>query len=119
VTYRVAGNCRFTSGMPVTQVVRARLETDGLEARITYAVSGTSAPVGMQCRIPGGGGNGISMPIKMSGDGQAEPTVLKLQDGAEMVTDLATTPGAAVMAQGGARLTGESRFRLVLDCPAK
>lgn len=114
---RVEGSCRFTAGMPITLPVTGGIETDGLVARITYAVSGTSPTVAMQCQVPGGGrGTGMTMPAPMSGGPPGAITV-PLRNGAEEVTDMATVPAAAILAQGGMRLTGEGRFRLVLDCP--
>jgi len=116
---RVEGNCRFTGGMPITHPVRGGIETDGLEARITYSLEGTTPAMAMQCRVPGGGsGAGLSMPAPISG-GVPEAITLPLRAGAEQVTDMATTPAAAMMAQARVRISGEGRFRLVLDCPAR
>ena len=114
---RVEGHCRFTGGMPITHTVSGGIETDGLEARITYSLSGTTPALAMQCRVPGGGtGYGMSMPVPISG-GLPEAIKLPLRNGAEQITDMATTPAAALMAQARASLTGDGRFRLVLDCP--
>ncbi len=118
-TSRVEGSCRFTAGMPITLAVTGSVETDGLEARITYAVSGTSPGLTMQCQVPGGGrGMGMTMPAPMSG-GPPGAIPVPLRNGAEHVTDLATVPAAAMLAQAGMRLSGEGRFRLVLVCPAR
>ena len=116
---RVEGNCRFTGGMPVTHPIRAGIETDGLEARITYSLEGTTPAMAMQCRVPGGGsGASMSMPVPISG-GLPEAIILPLRTGVEQVTDMAATPAAAMMAQARMRISGEGRFRLVLDCPAR
>ena len=118
-TSRVEGNCRFTAGMPIVLPITGGVETDGLEARITYAVSGTTPTLAMQCQVPGGGrGMGMTMPVPISG-GPPGAINLPLRNGAEEVTDMANTPAAAMMAQAGARLSGQGRFRLVFDCPAR
>ena len=116
---RIEGNCRITGGMPMTFPVTGGIETDGLVARITYSLDSISPAVSMQCQVPGGGrGSGMSMPAPMTG-GLPDAITLPLRNGAEEVTDMATTPAAAMLAQAGARLTGEGRFRLVLNCPAR
>lgn len=117
VNSRVEGNCRMTGGMPMVLPITGSIETDGLEARIGYAVSGTSPAMAMQCQVPGGGrGMGMTMPVPISG-GPPSAINLPLRNGAEEITDMANTPAAAMLAQAGARLSGQGRFRLVLDCP--
>ncbi len=116
-TSRVEGNCRITAGMPITLGITGGIETDGLEARISYAVAGTTPALAMQCQIPGAGrGQGMTMPVPISG-GPPSTINLPLRNGAEQVTDMANTPAAAMLAQSGVRLSGQGRFRLMLDCP--
>ncbi|HYF06126.1 MAG TPA: hypothetical protein VD970_00775 [Acetobacteraceae bacterium] len=113
---QVQGNCRITSGMPMTIRATGEIETDGLEARIRFGVDGTIPSFSMQCAIPGAGrGSGFSIPVPASGGPEAFN--LPLRDGVDHVVPL--TALAASLAAGGIQMSGEARVRLVLNCPAR
>jgi hypothetical protein len=112
----IEGNCHFTGGLPNTLPVRGSIETDGLTAQIHYAVDGTQPSISMQCTLGKGTGSGMSLPVHLS-SGNVPGVNLPLRNSAEIVTDMATTEAAKIMSQGGVRMTGKGKIRLL--CPAQ
>jgi hypothetical protein len=111
---RVEGNCKF-NGFPYELPAKATIESDGLDAQIRYTVEGTVPSLGMRCTIPGqGSGYGFSMPVPINNNTNVPVTNLPLRDGAEIVSDMANTQAAGIVAQGGVQMSGKVKIRLVL-----
>ena len=109
----VEGNCNFTGGLPSTLTARASIETDGLEAQIRFTVEGTHPSIGMYCIVDRKSGVGMSMPVSIS-SGNQPLMKLPLENGAEKVFDQASSEAARIMAQGGVKLSGQAKIRLIL-----
>jgi hypothetical protein len=118
-TPSVEGNCRFNGAIPIKLPTRGGIETDGLDAQIRYSVEGTQPALGMTCTLPGqGSGSGMSMPMPMnSGSNVPNAVNLPLRNGAEVVSDMKNSQAANTMAQGGVRVSGTNKIRLVIECP--
>ncbi len=116
----IEGNCHFNKGLPSKLPVHVIVDSDGLEAQVSYTVSGTAGSVGMECTIPGkGSGSGVSMPVPINGASNLPPTKLKLKNGEAIKSDLATGEAAQIMNRGGAKLGGLGTITLIWDCSGK
>jgi hypothetical protein len=93
------------------------VDTDGLTARVQFRVEGTVPTFGMACNM---GGAGFSMPVPVgSNAGLPAPVPLPLKNKAEVTHNMANTMAANAMAGSGMSMSGKTRVRLVLDCPAR
>ncbi len=102
----VDGNCAFTAGVPYNLPAKVTVDTDGLNAEVTYELSGKPPSLGMKCKIPGAGsGYGMSIPVQID-SGKVPIAKLPLKDGAEVVMDMAQSEAAKILAGGGVSLTG-------------
>jgi hypothetical protein len=113
---KIEGNCRFSSGLPSKLPVHVTVDSDGLEAQISYTVSGTQGSVGMECTLPQGSGRGMSMPVPMNNASNYPPIKLKLANGEKLDFDMSSGQAAQIMSQGGAKLTGLGTMTLIWDC---
>jgi hypothetical protein len=111
---KVEGSCRFTGGVPYTLTARGSIETDGLEAQIRLTIEGKGPSLFVECEVQGAGkGHGMSLPVKLKSDNV--PVInLPLKNGAEQVLDQSTGEAAKMMAQAGAKLSGQAKIRLIL-----
>lgn len=108
------GYCRFTGGLPFTLTARGSIETDGLDAQVRLTIEGNAPSLSAECNVPGAGkGHGFSMPVTLKSD--KVPVInLPLKNRAEKVFDQSTGEGARILAQAGAKLTGQGKLRLIL-----
>lgn len=109
----IEGNCRFTGGLPHTLTVRGSIETDGVEAQIRLTTEGQGPSLKVECTVPGvGKGYGMSMPVTLKSDNV--PVInLPLKNGAEQVWDQSTGEAAKMIAQSGAKMSGQAKIRLI------
>ena len=99
--------------MPSTLSARGSVETDGLDARVHYAVEGTQPSIGMQCTMGNKSGYGMSIPVNIGGTNVPDFN-LPLEDGAEKEWDQGAGQSAQIMTRGGAKMTGKGKIRLIL-----
>jgi hypothetical protein len=112
----IEGNCHYT-GLPITLPAIGSVDTDGLTARVQFRVEGTVPTFGMACNM---GGAGFSMPVPVgSNAGLPAPVPLPLKNKAEVTHNMANTMAANAMAGSGMSMSGKTKVRLVLDCPAR
>jgi hypothetical protein len=115
----IEGNCRFNKGLPSKLPVHVIVDSDGLEAQVSYTVSGTAGSVGMECTIPGkGSGSGMSMPVPINGS-NLPSMKLKLSKDAKFEFDQSTGEAAQIMSRGGAKISGLGTITLIWDCSGK
>jgi hypothetical protein len=97
------GYCRFTGGLPYTLTARGSIETDGLDAQIRLTIEGKGPSLSSECNVP----------VTLKSDNV--PVInLPLKNRAEKVFDQSTGEVARILAQAGAKVSGQGKFRLIL-----
>lgn len=109
----IEGNCHFNSGLPSFIPARATVETDGVEAKVNYSLSGTAPGMTMQCTVGNKTGYGMSIPVPISNNAKYDFTVA-FEDGANKEFDQGSGESAQVMARGGAKMSGKGIVRLMV-----
>jgi len=113
------GGCRVTTPMPLHLGLAGSMETDGLELAVLLRTEGTLPMTSAQCAVQGRRGMAMSLPVRVNA-GTPGPLTMPLRNGAEITTDMADTPAAAIAGAGGVSMTGQGVIRLEFqNCPAR
>lgn len=108
----IEGNCRFTSGLPSTLPAHATVETDLVDAKVSYNAEGTSGSMSMECQVGGRTGRAMSFPVPIKGDNKGDFTLV-FENGATKEFDQGSGQAAQIMASSGARMSGKGIVKLV------
>lgn len=108
----IEGNCQFTGGLPSTLTAHSVLETDGLEAKVKYDVSGMTPKLMMECHIGDKTGHGMSFPVPVQSASNYDFT-LAFEDGATTEFDQGSGQAAQIASAGGVKMSGKGIVRLI------
>jgi len=116
----LGGHCS-PKGVPTSIQAHAAVITDGETARVSWEPTGNMPQFGMECRLNGQKGYGMSIPVPMDPHSSAVNELpLAFEDGEKITADVANTPAAHVISGAGLgmSMSGQSEIGIHIECPA-